>query len=72
MLVPNIELYSKNKLLSSNANNSANASLGNFNSNNEVSNVNTNVGFRYIYLISIELPFEEEEPGDPAPWQKMT
>lgn len=50
-------VFPKRKLLSSNANNSANASLGNFNSNNGVSNVNANVGFQCIYNSNILAPF---------------
>lgn len=37
------------KLVSSNANNGSNASLANWNSNNEVGNSNTNVSFRCFH-----------------------
>nr|DAN43739.1 MAG TPA: hypothetical protein [Caudoviricetes sp.] len=43
----------KKLLLSSNANNSSNASLSYFNSNNGVSNSSTNVGLLYIFSLII-------------------
>lgn len=39
-------LVLKKLILSSNANNGSNASLGNFNSNNSVGNSNHNIGFQ--------------------------
>lgn len=38
--------FKKKLLLSGNANNGSNASLGNFNSNNGVGNANANIRFR--------------------------
>lgn len=59
--------FEKKLLLSSNANNGSNASLGNFNSNNGVGNSNANVRFQTycVYLILIlKLP-----TGGRGAWQ---
>ena len=64
--------------MGSNANNGTKASLGNFNSNNGVSNANANISFRtycecgLIILTFCFYSLGVEEDGDFAPWQKMT